>query len=50
MEKVGQANFSTIFVTLKTSSEIAGKLAGSRFPRVMDGNVSQSIISIHFGG
>ena len=30
--------FSTIFVIYKTSSEIAGKLAGSRFSRVIDGN------------
>ena len=38
VEKVGQANFSTIFVIYKTSSEMAGKLAGSRFSRVIDGN------------
>ena len=30
--------FSTIFVIDKTSSEIAGRLAGSRFSRVIDGN------------
>ena len=30
--------FATVFVIYKTSSEIAGKLAGSRFSRVIDGN------------
>ena len=37
LENVGQANFFHHFRHLKTSSEIAGKLAGSRFSRVIDG-------------
>ena len=42
--------FSTIFVIYKTSSEIAGKLAGFVFQESLMGTVSQSIISISFGG
>ena len=38
VENVGQSNFSTMSMIPKTSSEIAGKLAGSRFSRVIHGN------------
>ena len=41
MENVGDANFFHHFGDVhKTSSEIAGKLAGSRFSRVIHGNGS----------